>query len=184
MSNECTIRPGHLSDVRSRRGKRTSSTSRLTGDGTQVPARLLHASRQCPEPRTHAGKPGPSPFGEGPAHKPAKLFALAAWASARPAGLTLLLLVLGVLADHHNSTMPLNDLALFTNRLHRRTHLHEEPLLSSALLRPQAGSTLAQGFVHEPNSVSQRQQRANRSRGARVCRPPSVKGPFTYPLPT
>lgn len=46
------------------------------------------------------------------------------------AGLTLLLLVLGVLADHHNSAATLDDLALLADRLDRRTNLHEQPLLS------------------------------------------------------
>jgi hypothetical protein len=94
-----------------------------------------------------------------PAAKPAKLFARAARPLGRPARLTLLLLVLGVLADHHDISMPLDDLALFTDRLHRRTHLHEEPLLSSALLRPQAGSTSAGIFLWS-KAVSQRPEKA------------------------
>jgi hypothetical protein len=40
------------------------------------------------------------------------------------AHLALLLLVLGVLADHHHATLALDDLALFTNGLHRGTYLH------------------------------------------------------------
>ena len=36
----------------------------------------------------------------------------------------LLLLMLGVLADHHDLALAANDLALFADRLHRRTNLH------------------------------------------------------------
>ena len=32
--------------------------------------------------------------------------------------------MLGVLADHHDLALALDDLALFTNRLHRRPDLH------------------------------------------------------------
>lgn len=106
--------------------------------------------------------------GSVPAAKPAKLFARADGPFGRPTGLTLLLLVLGVLADHHDISMPLDDLALFTDRLHRRTHLHEEPLLSSALLRPQAGTTSAQGFCYGAKLYlkGQKRQRTTRAPGS------------------
>ena len=38
--------------------------------------------------------------------------------------LTLLLFMLGVLADHHDAAFTLDDLALFADRLHGRTNLH------------------------------------------------------------
>ena len=41
----------------------------------------------------------------------------------------LLLLVLGILANHHHTAFALDDLALFTDRLHRRTNLHCRSLL-------------------------------------------------------
>ena len=37
----------------------------------------------------------------------------------------LLLLVLRILADDHHTALALNDLALFADRLHRRTNFHE-----------------------------------------------------------
>ena len=41
----------------------------------------------------------------------------------------LSLLVLGILADNHDLAMSLYDLALFTNRLYRRTYFHDIFLL-------------------------------------------------------
>ena len=49
--------------------------------------------------------------------------------------LTLLLFMLGVLADHHDAAFTLDDLALFTNGLYRGTYLHDGFLL---LERPRA----------------------------------------------
>ena len=43
--------------------------------------------------------------------------------------LTLLLLMLGVLADHHDAALALDDLALFTNGLYRRPYFHRVFLL-------------------------------------------------------
>ena len=39
--------------------------------------------------------------------------------------LTLLLFMLGVLADHHDAAFTLDDLALFTNGLYGRSHFHD-----------------------------------------------------------
>ena len=49
-------------------------------------------------------------------------------------GLTLLLLMLGVLADHHHATLALDDLALFANGFYRGSdfHLFFLPILSSS----------------------------------------------------
>ena len=49
-------------------------------------------------------------------------------------GLTLLLLMLGVLANHHDATLELDDLALFTNWFYRGPdfHLFFLPIFSSS----------------------------------------------------
>ena len=52
------------------------------------------------------------------------------------AHLALLLLVLGVLADHHDLALAADDLALFTNRLNRRPDLHVQLPPCSSLLSP------------------------------------------------
>ena len=44
--------------------------------------------------------------------------------------LTLALLVLGVLADDHNSALALDDLALFTHGLNGRSYFHDKYLHS------------------------------------------------------
>ena len=41
-----------------------------------------------------------------------------------PAALTLTLLMLGVLADNHDFTLALDDLALFAHGLHGRSNFH------------------------------------------------------------
>ncbi len=43
--------------------------------------------------------------------------------------LALLLLVLRILTDNHNAAFPLDDLALFANRLDRRSNFHLRILL-------------------------------------------------------
>jgi len=44
--------------------------------------------------------------------------------------LALLLLVLGILADYHNMSLTLNDLALFADHFNGRPYLHRWFLLS------------------------------------------------------
>jgi len=39
-------------------------------------------------------------------------------------GLTLTLLVLGILTDYHDLALALDDLALFANRFYRRSYFH------------------------------------------------------------
>ena len=64
----------------------------------------------------------PSPQGEGMASFQPRISRLA-----------LALLVLGVLADDHDFTLALDDLALFAHGLHGRSHFHVLFLLVSSL---------------------------------------------------
>ena len=47
-----------------------------------------------------------------------------AWVQGRSSWLALLLLVLGILADHHDLALAADDLALLADGLHGRTNLH------------------------------------------------------------
>ena len=51
-------------------------------------------------------------------------FSLSAAAQVNFLKLALLLLVLGILANDHDAALALDDLALFADRLDRRTNLH------------------------------------------------------------
>ena len=55
----------------------------------------------------------------------------------RVSGLALLLLVLGILADHHDLALAADDLALLADGLHGRTNLHAllPPVVESERVR-------------------------------------------------
>src|SRR5450756_3080872 len=58
-----------------------------------------------------------------------------------PPLLTLALLVLRVLADHHDCTVALHNLALSTDLLYRRSHFHRSLLLSTLRQLQSIGDT-------------------------------------------
>ncbi len=73
---------------------------------------------------------GFDPLGSRPRHRKPSIDTIM-WGILSPVTLALLLLVLGILADDHHMALALDDLALFTNGLNRRTNLHWEILLES-----------------------------------------------------
>ena len=63
--------------------------------------------------------------------------------------LTLLLLMAGILANHHHAAFALDDFALFTDRLHRGTNFHNNNLqiIGSGAFLPAARQPLERQVI-------------------------------------